>query len=46
MNNNIIEPNDDFDFSKLSLGHPNGIQGCAYFTKILYNNNLKKLFCF
>jgi hypothetical protein len=39
MNNNIIEPNDDFDFSKLSLGHPNGIQGGAYFTKILYNNN-------
>jgi hypothetical protein len=37
--NNIIEPNDNFDFSKLSLGHPNGIQGGAYFTKILYNGN-------
>ena len=37
--NNIIEPNDNFDFTKLSLGHPNGIQGGAYFTKILYNNN-------
>ena len=37
--NDIIEPNDVFDFSKLSLGHPNGIQGGAYFTKLLYNNN-------
>ena len=36
--NNIIEPNDSFDFSKLSLAHPNGIQGGAYFTKILYNS--------
>jgi hypothetical protein len=34
---NIIEPNETFDFSKLSLAHPNGIQGGAYFTKILYN---------
>jgi hypothetical protein len=37
--NNIIEPNDNFDFTKLSLGHPNGIQGGAYFTKILHNSN-------
>ena len=37
--NNIIEPNDSFDFSKLSLGHPNGIQGGAYFTKLLYNGS-------
>jgi hypothetical protein len=35
---NIIEPNKNFDFSKLSLAHPIGIQGGAYFTKILYNN--------
>jgi len=35
---NIIEPNNNFDFSKLSLAHPIGIQGGAYFTKILYNN--------
>jgi len=35
---NIIEPNSNFDFSKLSLAHPLGIQGGAYFTKILYNN--------
>ena len=34
---NIIEPNNNFDFSKLSLTHPVGIQGGAYFTKILYN---------
>jgi hypothetical protein len=35
---NIIEPNESFDFSKISLGHPVGIQGGAYFTKIEYNN--------
>ena len=34
---NIIEPNNLFDFSKVSLGHPVGIQGGAYFTKIEYN---------
>jgi len=34
---NIIEPNDSFDFSKLSLAHPTGIQGGAYFTKIEFN---------
>jgi len=35
---NIIEPDKNFDFSKLSLSHPVGIQGGAYFTKFLYNN--------
>ena len=35
---NIIEPNSNFDFSKLSLAHPLGIQGGAYFTKLLHNN--------
>jgi hypothetical protein len=34
---NIIEPNDTFDYSKLSLAHPTGIQGGAYFTSIEYN---------
>ena len=34
---NIIEPSDNFDFTKLSLAHPVGIQGGAYFTKIEYN---------
>jgi hypothetical protein len=34
---NIIEPNETFDFSKLTLSHPVGIQGGAYFTKIEYN---------
>ena len=34
---NIIEPNETFDFTQLSLAHPNGIQGGAYFTKIEYN---------
>jgi uncharacterized protein YjbI with pentapeptide repeats len=35
---NIIEPNETFDFSKLSLALPTGIQGGAYFTKINYLN--------
>jgi len=35
---NIIEPNNLFDFSKISLAHPVGIQGGAYFTKIEFNN--------
>jgi len=34
---NIIEPNEFFDFSSISLAHPVGIQGGAYFTKIEYN---------
>ena len=34
---NIIEPNESFDFSKISLAHPSGIQGGAYFTKIEFN---------
>lgn len=33
---NIIDPNDDFDFSQLSLGNPTGIQGGAYMTKLMY----------
>ena len=39
---NIVEPNEAFDFSKLSLAHPVGIQGGAYFTKI--ENNKKPLY--
>jgi len=35
---NIIEPNESFDFSKLTIAHPIGIQGGAYFTKIEYNS--------
>jgi len=35
---NIVAPNESFDFSKLSLAHPVGIQGGAYFTKIENNN--------
>lgn len=41
-NNNIIEPNESFDFSGLSLAHPSGIQGGAYFTK--FENNNKPLY--
>ena len=32
---NIIEPNNNFDFSKLSLANPLPIQGGSYFTKIM-----------
>lgn len=35
---NIIEPNEFFDFSQISLAQPVGIQGGAYFTKILLND--------
>lgn len=35
---NIIEPNESFDFSKLTLALPTSIQGGAYFTKINHNN--------
>lgn len=35
---NIVEPNDSFDFTKLSLSPPSSIQGGAYFTSIEYNN--------
>ena len=32
----IIEPNNTFDFSKLTLAQPTSIPGGAYFTKILF----------
>jgi len=35
---NIFLANDQFDFSQLSLAHPTGIQGGAYFTKIQMHN--------
>ena len=38
----IVEPNDQFDFSKLALTHPVSIPGGAYFTKIL--NSGKSLY--
>jgi len=34
----IIEPNSTFDFTKLNLAQPTGIQGGAYFTKLLHNS--------
>jgi hypothetical protein len=34
---NIVDPNETFDFNQLTLAHPSGIQGGAYFTKIEYN---------
>lgn len=34
---NIVEPNESFDFTKLSLGQPTSIQGGSYFTKVQYN---------
>lgn len=33
---NILEPNENFDFSLVSLGQPNSIQGGAYFTKLQF----------
>lgn len=39
----IYEPNNKFDYSKLSLGQPQSLQGGSYFTKILFNNNV--LYC-
>ena len=36
---NIIHPNNSFDFTKLTLAQPSGIQGGAYFTKINYNQS-------
>jgi hypothetical protein len=36
--NNIIEPDQLFDFTKISLANPSGVQGGAYFTKILHNS--------
>ena len=35
---NIIEPDIDYDFSKLYLGPPSTINGGAYFTRILSHN--------
>ena len=35
---NIIEPNETFDFTKLTLTQPTSVQGNAFFTKILYND--------
>jgi hypothetical protein len=36
--NNIIEPDDSFDFLRLHLGHPTELPGKSYFTKIFYIN--------
>ena len=35
---NIFETNGNFDFNNISLAHPGGISGGAYFTKIQMNN--------
>lgn len=35
----ILETNSGFDFSKLSLGSPQSIQGGSYFTKLSYEGN-------
>ena len=34
----LYEPNSSFDFDKITLGSPNGLQGGSYFTKLLINN--------
>lgn len=35
---NIFEPNNKFDFSKITLGQPQVIQSSNYFTKLLFEN--------
>ena len=35
----VIIPNADFDFGKINLGNPSGIQGGAYFSKITFNGD-------
>jgi hypothetical protein len=42
---NIVEPNENFNFENITLGQPNAIQGGAYFTKILYNNKSLYIQC-
>ena len=37
MNNSVQMPNEEFDFSSLSLANPQGLQGGAYFSKLKLN---------
>jgi len=39
---NILQPTENFDFSKLTLSHPTSIHGGSFFTKLEYN--LKPLY--
>lgn len=36
MNNSVQMPNEEFDFSSLSLANPQGLQGGAYFSKLKF----------
>lgn len=36
---NICETNSDFDFNKLTLAQPNGLQGGSYFTRLSVDDN-------
>ena len=36
--NNIIEPDNSFEFAKLHLGHPTELPGKSYFAKLFYIN--------
>ena len=38
MSNSVQLPNEQFDFSSLSLANPQGLQGGAYFSKLKLNN--------
>jgi hypothetical protein len=38
---NIIEPTIDYDFTKLYFGPPSTLTGGAYFSRLMYNNNLR-----
>ena len=37
MSNSVQLPNEQFDFSSLSLANPQGLQGGAYFSKLKLN---------
>jgi hypothetical protein len=39
MEQHIIEPNEDFDFSKCTLLNPIAMQGSSYFTRVQYNGS-------
>ena len=36
---NICETNSDFDFNRLTLAQPNGLQGGSYFTRLSMDDN-------
>ena len=37
MSNSVQLPNEEFEFSNLTLANPQGLQGGAYFSKLKFN---------